>query len=515
MHLLIVHYHWRPGGVRQVVESALADLASDPRLGVQEIVLAAGVPPPPSWERAARAAVAGRAVLRWIVDPLLAYVAEWPEGPADRSAELEARAARMVRSLPEPRMVLLENPAVGRHPLIGPAFAAACAAAGTPLVCHHHDFFFDGRWERWPEWTACGTRSLAQALAAAVPAGPGIHHLAVSARDAAWLARLARPETAALCPNPVVRLAPRPEETDRATVWLRRELRTDAPVWLLPCRLLRRKNIVEAVLAARLLAPEAVVATTGAVSSLAEARYAEVVTGAAGAAGAGGWRLLVGILAGPRTAGREPPGMDALMAASAAVVVTSLFEGFGLPVVEAAALGVPCLARRGACPDRAAPAGTAVYDELWVPRELAGGPAERARQETAWARWRSALPPEVAAMVADPPWWQGEGSVAFSRLTLQGQIEVLHACASPEAAAALRPLNPGLAAPARRSAAADPPPATTLASALADVLAASTMRSAGAPVPHRPDATGDGLAGRLLWANHFPLLWPGGDTSWS
>lgn len=502
MHLLIVHSHWRPGGVRQVVTAALPTLLADPLLAVRSVILAAGHPPPDAWAQALRTTIGTQVPLRFVTEPLFAYASEWPGGPADHRAALTATATRLIRDLPEPRMVLLENPAVGRHPLIGLALANACAATGTRLVCHHHDFFLDGRWEHWPDWVRCGHGSWRDALASALPDGPGITHLAVTARDAAWLARC-RPTT--FCPNPVaVATLPEPPAIASARLWLTQTTHARASVWLCPSRVLRRKNLAEAMLLTRLLDPEAVVATTGGVSSPGEFRYAQAL---ARATGPHDRAIHLGLLAEAEDARRAAPTVSALMTASDRVVVPSLFEGFGLPVVEAAALGAACLARREACPDGAAPVGVQAYDEVCVPWEMGGHHAERARQESAWMRWRALLPLAVGSRLPEPPWWHGIGLVPFSRLTLQGQLGALGSCLDPDTAAAVLTLNPALTAtPTRRPgghSTAPPPPITLAAALTADALTPGTP-------PESADLTRL-LDDRLTWANHYPLLWPGGD----
>ena len=42
MQLVIIHYHWRPGGVRQVVENLLPVLTHDQDLAISGLTLAAG-----------------------------------------------------------------------------------------------------------------------------------------------------------------------------------------------------------------------------------------------------------------------------------------------------------------------------------------------------------------------------------------------------------------------------------------------------------------------------------------
>jgi hypothetical protein len=505
MHLLVVHYHWRPGGVRQVVESSLRTLADDPGLGLKRVWLAAGEPPPADWRHSLESALTPDLPIDWIIDPLLAYASDWPGGPADHRAALTSIATRLVRSLPEPRAVLVENPAVGRHPFIARALADACASTGTRLVCRHHDFFFDGRWERWPEWIACGTRTLDAAIADALPDGAHVVHLAVSERDTNWL-RKWRP--AGFCPNTVVdRARPTAGEIEQARHWLRQATAGAPAIWLCPTRVLRRKNLAEALLLAALWSASATVATTGDVSSPAEAAYARALT-TGQTFGTG--PLHAGLLARAERSQTPAPSVTALMAASDQIAVPSLYEGFGLPVVEAAGLGLACLARRDACPEALPPPGISTYAELLVPWKAAGDSHERNRQQSAWLRCLALMPEEAAAALAEPPWWQPDDLVPFSRLTLDGQLAVLRAACDPAAVADWRTLNP-LTRPAVPAPVAIPRSATfTPLTPLADALAGRSSpppRDPAAPQKHQL------LTERLPWANHYPLLWPGGATT--
>ena len=515
MQLVIIHYHWRPGGVRQVVENLLPVLTHDQDLAISGLTLAAGESPPPAWSQAVHASVNPRVPIQWLTEPWLHYTSEWLQMPPPTPETLVTAATKLLHNLPKPAVVLLQNPAVGRHPLIASTLAAACQATHTRLVCHHHDFFFDGRWSRWPEWQAAGLPSLPEAIAASIPSGPDIRHIAVSSKDATWLKTRS---PAAWCPNPV-EITPVPaEESAQAAAWLRRQLPPEKPVWLVPCRLLRRKNIAEAVLLARLLDPEAVVVTTGGPSSADEAAYARSLHQAAAA---GQWPLHLGLLAGTETIGSPHPSVPALMSASATVVVTSLFEGFGLPVMEASSLGIRCLARRAACPDHFPPSHIRTYDDLWIPQALAGGTAERARQRPAWARWKALMPPEAADSLTEPAWWQHDQPISFSRLTFAGQSSVINQCQHETARAALLGLNPWLASFLSSSPPLPLAPMmtstiepTTVASALRAVprLQPQNHDSSHHPTPFAANPPAGPPAYRLHQVNSFPLLWPGGDA---
>src|SRR6185436_12774001 len=114
--------------------------------------------------------------------------------------------------------------------------------------------------------------------------------------------------------------------------WLRNKLaQEEAPVWVSPCRFLRRKNIAEALLLTRWLRPEAWLIVTGAASSADEIPCFRALETAARQHQ---WRLRLGVLAGGK-AGK--PGVADLLAVSEVVLLTSLQEGFGLPYLEATA----------------------------------------------------------------------------------------------------------------------------------------------------------------------------------
>lgn len=512
MHLLIIHYHWRPGGVRQVVETTLAHLAQDPVVALQSVVLAGGEPPPAAWAQHVQSTVGSSLPLEWVSDRWLSYAASWPGPPAQSLAATASVIARLLGGLPRPRAVLVENSAVGRHPTLGRAAAEACAASGTRLVCRHHDFFFDGRWERWPDMIACGLSSVEEAIDHAIPPGDEIAHVAVSVRDAASLSAI-RPVT--FVPNPA---ASPPvvsaDEVGSARNWLESAAGVDRhqSIWLCPTRVLRRKNVVEAALLARLVDPQIAVLVTGAVSSPDEAAYGEVLARLGDSFNP---PLKLGILASPPAGSSDAPRLPVVMAAADRLVVTSLFEGFGLPAVEASALARPMLARRAACPDETAPPGVDSYDELRLPWDLVGGDSERARQRAAWRRHRSRLPLDWAIHLTDPPWWEDGEAVAFSRLTLAGQIHAWSACLDPHQAARVRAHNPWLASlggSAKNHGHASgqcPPPDGLHPVTLAAILAGRRLALAG-PEHGQTTLSPAAVRARLPWANHYPLLWPGG-----
>jgi hypothetical protein len=121
-----------------------------------------------------------------------------------------------------------------------------------------------------------------------------------------------------------------------------------------------------------------------------------------------------------------------LLAASEAVLLTSLQEGFGLTYLEAAAARRPLVARElpNIAPDLAKFGFTfpQCYREVRVDPALFDWHGERQRQTRWFAEWKS-LMPSAAASLAGKPAMLAAGEepcpVPFSRLTLTAQLEVL------------------------------------------------------------------------------------------
>ncbi len=437
--LVVAHYHLRPGGVRRVIETALPALAATGEF--DGIMLAAGEEPDAAWLRRLRVAVGGVPV-QVEVQPDFRYWSEIDGSREGFGARLSRTATDLLLRCGGARAVLwAHNLGLGRNAPLAAAWSQAVASTGALFLLHHHDFFFDNRWIRWPEMQASGFSTLADAACVVFPVGPRTVHLAINRSDHALLAAGLGPRALWL-PNAVT--APRHGAGDEreARRWLAARTGSDAPSWLLPCRLLRRKNMAEALLLVRWLRPGAHLVTTGGPTSADEEPYAARLRDAARR---NGWPMRLGVLAGQSGA----PPVSALIAGAEAVVLTSLQEGFGLPYLEAASAARPLVARSlpNVLPDLVdlglqAPT---VYDEIHVPCDLFAAGRERSRQRELWLRWRSALPAEVQSLAGEPAFLATEEAVVpFSRLTLTAQEEVL---AHPDDSlrGALDAVNPQLA----------------------------------------------------------------------
>ncbi len=424
MRLVIVHHHFRPGGVRRVIEVAAPHLLAGAPARGTAVVLAGGEAPDTPWWDRFTAALAPVPVSLFL-EPAFGYLAE----QRHRTADVRARCRRALAQLlgdagAGPTVVWAHNLSLGRNLPFARELARRCAARGIPLLAHHHDWWFDHRWSRWPEMRRAGFRTL-EAVARVLFGGATMQHLVINAADAAMLRPALGPRVVWL-PNPVDPPAPVPARSCAAARrWLQTQVPRGAPVWLVPARLLRRKNLAEALLLTRWLRPGAWLVTTGGASSAEEEPYAARL---AAAARAHGWPLRPGVLAGDES---TRPGLPALMAASEVLLLTSLVEGFGLPYLEAAAARRPLIARAlpNIAPDlaRFGFRFPQTYREVLIPAELFAWRAERARQARLFRVWRRNVPAPYRRWVRTPDLLEADqpGPVPFSRLTLSAQLEVL------------------------------------------------------------------------------------------
>jgi glycosyltransferase involved in cell wall biosynthesis len=341
VRLVILHYHLRPGGIRRVIELATPQLVRMAPERVTRVVLATGQRANRAWHEHFARQFPGVKV-EVLVEPAFNYLSEQRGTIGRITAGIRRGLDRLLANGgTENHLVWTHNPGVGRNLILARETAAACARRGIPLVAHHHDWWFDNRWTRWPEMRRSGIRTLGSAARVVFPQADNVIHVAINQADATiltkhlgnralWLPNLNEPK-----PGPA---AAQVGATQR---WLRAKLGQDkAPVWLLPCRTLRRKNIAEALLLTRWLRPEAWLVVTGGASSAEEQPYQRALQQAARQQR---WRLRIGVLAK-----NDPhsPTVSEMFAASEAALLTSVQEGFGLPYLEAAAAQRPLIARR-------------------------------------------------------------------------------------------------------------------------------------------------------------------------
>ena len=461
-----MHYHLRPGGVRRVIELATPSLIREFGGEVEEVVIATGEPPDKRWEQLFRRNLDPTPV-RLLVEPSFKYASEQSQSPLQITKRIRATLDDLFNNaMPKDTLIWAHNLGVARNMLLSHELANFCAIRGLPLVSHHHDWWFDNRWRRWSEMRLCGFRTPEAAARAIFPASRSVRHLAINRADALRLEkRLSK--RAGWLPNLAERgKAPPADKVRAARKWLRRQLpgsagvldggvrrtrpapaRTPAlpgqrPIWLLPCRMLRRKNVAEALLLTRWLRPEAWLVTTGGASSADERAYYGALEDNARRHG---WPLRLGVLQGDET---HKPIIPELLAASEAILLTSIQEGFGLPYLEAAAANRPLIARiiPNIAPDldKFGFAFPQSYRELLIEPDLFDWKAEQKRQERLYKKWRAALPRQAQRFAEKPALLAGaKVPVPFSRVTLAAQIEIL-SHATEKSWQVCLPLNPFL-----------------------------------------------------------------------
>ena len=239
--LFILHYHYRPGGVRSVVERFLQAWARVGRW--QRVILAGGENPDSAWLEHLRK-TCGRVEVR--VDAALGYTAEFPKGNV---SEMRKTLQGWI-SETRPDLLWVHNLSVGRNIKLG----EAVGQLDVPLLCHHHDWWVQNRWERWQEFS---TDSWQPAASAILPDGPQVRHACAHPADAALLGRHFPDRVAWIVPpmpKAPVEISPIPQRD---------------PYWLAPCRILRRKNLLETLLLTKWHRPQGRLLISGSVSSAA------------------------------------------------------------------------------------------------------------------------------------------------------------------------------------------------------------------------------------------------------
>jgi len=418
-HLVVVHYHWRTGGVRRVVEMAVPAIAVEAAGSLKRVTVVSGSPP---GEQPDFAGMGVEAV--FVSEPCCGYLGGQRMSPVQIAAAIRRALAKAVSGFEnEPTLFWLHNPALARNPILARGVAEFCKSARSALAVHHHDFWCAGRWGRWDDIVRAGCKNLDSA--AGVLFGAGAVQICINGHDRALLGRQAH-----LLSNPLPAKLPGFGRGGKS--------KTSTPVWVAPTRFLRRKNLAEAVLLARWLRPEALLATTSGSCSPDEEPYAKRLRDAARA---GRWNVRFGILEKSGAGG-----VAKLLRSAEAVVLSSVQEGFGMAFVEAASAGVPLVGRAlpAVLPDlrRMGFRFPHLYRGVMVDPQLIDLEAENRRRKMLFEKVRKALPKDLRARLGRFEIRKAT-AIDFARLTHAGQLEVL-GCDSQTAWKICRPLNPQL-----------------------------------------------------------------------
>lgn len=424
--LVVLHYHLRPGGVRRIIELALPPILRSPASHFKSVVVATGETAGKNWTDALGKSLPPSVALDFFREPAFHYFSESRVRPETLRGRIRSALDRLLPAdQAEETVVWAHNLGLARNLILADELRKITKDRSLRLLSHHHDFWFENRWARWTEMQACGFRTLPDIARAVFALASRQGQATINRLDQSVLDREI-PGRTFWMPNLVARGRPLPKSAvRRSRKTLASLLGDDGPVWLVPTRFLRRKNLAEAVLLTRWLRPEGWLVTTAGVSSPDEKSYARRLDQAARK---GNWRVRFRFLEDRR---EDRIGFEDLVAAAEVLLLTSVQEGFGLPYLEASAAGKPLLARRlpNVSPDLKLLGFRFphLYEDVWIAPELLDVPAERTRQKTLWQKWKSSLP-AVCRPLAVPPWLcdrEPGAPLPFSRLTLTGQLEVL------------------------------------------------------------------------------------------
>lgn len=304
LRVAVVHPHLRPGGVTKVIETSLRALMDHP---VRVAVLS------------------GTSAATHLAAPVeLVAGLDYLGSPATRSAALaDALEERVASGLgAPPDLWHVHNPLVGRHPVFALA-TAELVRRGHRLLLHVHDFPEDGRPLNHAALREAG------ALPTLYPNTARVHYAVLTGHDRSVL-------LSAGIPGERVHVLPNAVDADATGPAPVTPLADGPPLLVYPTRAIRRKNVGEMLLWAARMGRDAQWAVTLAPTNPSDLEPYQK------------WKVLAAELALPVEfeAGLRAPGAyEALLRRSAAVITTSVAEGFGLAFLEATTRGRPLLGR--------------------------------------------------------------------------------------------------------------------------------------------------------------------------
>jgi hypothetical protein len=372
--LVIVHYHLLPGGVCSALKNSLRALSQSGWLSQRSVKILTGRTNGIDEFRTFLDQWGLRAEIE--VDSRLDYSERvWPGRDAfwQEASRLANWFLQQVRG---DSLFWAHNPTLGKNALVTAGLMTAAQQAVVSGVAHQflyhiHDFAECGRFWNLKHLRACwGDGGLDDFY----PLCKNVSYGVLNKADSRRLAQAGIPgERIFILPNavPLVRAEKRKSKESIGKdlqIYARKKgyrFEWGRPWWTLPIRLIRRKNVVEALLLAAMADNFPQLLITLDANSEPERPYAEAVKElfrkGKHAAVVGFGHELVG----------SAFSFDDLLLASDVVVSTSLLEGFGFTFLEGANRGRPLVGRNlndvtSDFVDAGFPA-TALYDEFLVP----------------------------------------------------------------------------------------------------------------------------------------------------
>ncbi len=218
--LVIIHSHFRPGGVRRVIELATRNPVAHWPERVRAVVLATGEVPDPAWLRAFRKRLHGTPV-KVVVQPAFGYVSELAlDGRSLRRRVMDGIMELLREAGRDDCLIWAHNLGLGRNLYLARELTFTCHCGGIPLIAHHHDWWFENRWHHFAAMREPGFRTLPAVASAVLAGSPRICHVAINHTDATVLEKHF-PGLAGWLPNPVESAGPPSAALVRAArAWL-------------------------------------------------------------------------------------------------------------------------------------------------------------------------------------------------------------------------------------------------------------------------------------------------------
>ena len=346
--LIIIHYHFLPGGVCSAVKNSLVALNQTGWLAQRSLKVLTGQTG--GLDEFVRFLDQWGIQIQVEVDARLAYSDRvWPDQDTFWD-DASALATWLLRQGRGTSLFWTHNPTLGKNGLLTAGLMLAGQQAedtDSPhrFLHHIHDFSECGRlWNLMNLRRCWGSGGLEDFY----PVANNVGYAVLNSADSLRLAQAGIPKDRIFhLPNAVASIRAEKKKTKESiAVELQRYARNrgyrfepERQWWILPIRLIRRKNVVEALLlAATTDNPPQLLVTLDA-NSEPERPYAEAVKDLFRrhnhAAVVGFGHELVG----------SAFGFDDLLLASDVVVTTSLLEGFGFSFLEGASRGIPLVGR--------------------------------------------------------------------------------------------------------------------------------------------------------------------------
>jgi hypothetical protein len=440
--LTIFHYHLLTGGITKVITSALRALLTEGSQPHEITVVCGREENSREVISAVQAELSPEPAGRLQVDilPEIDYISKMTSPPdPDRTAEL-------LLSRYSGTVWWIHNYHIGKNP----AFTAALlrVAAEHPqqkMVFHIHDFPESGRLSNLSALNETVGRSF-------YPVSPNVRYAVINSRDKRILSDAGIPEELLfLLNNPVSAEAP-PEADAGRKEQLRAWAAETAPRWeeegelfLYPVRTIRRKNVLEAALAVKLLRRPANLLVTLPGTSDREQPYSDLVQrcfedGLVPGGWAIGTRLEEGGFSFPE-----------LLASADRIISSSIQEGFGYLFIDAVRQRLPLLARDLDILEGIRPLFSGYparfYRQLTVPLESADSTELGILYRDALEKMRGVLSASrIESLQYEVHELLTAGEIDFSYLSVDMQRRILEQSDDPAFLETLRDLNPDLAA---------------------------------------------------------------------